>query len=333
MPHRKLPIYFMLGSVFFLLIVLCIVLLCPSVVSRIVSPARKQVTPSVPRPGPQLDPRQLDGTNVLEEVKNFVALGPRVSGTDGAEKAARYLADRLKKLGMDPIIEEFTQATPKGNMVFRNVWAVREGSRNKVILIVSHYDTKSGIGDNFVGANDSGSSTGLLLELARVLVESPRIDVDIMLAFVDGEECSFSYTAKDGLHGSRHLAKTLWGNRRTANVLGVFVVDMVGDKDLTMTIPANSSPELTTLVFRSAREEGVRLHFSLVPAIIDDHVPFLDAGMPAVDLIDLQFGSTPGKNDYWHTEEDTLDKLSAHSLQIVGRVLIRSVNKLALQLE
>jgi len=154
-----------------------------------------------------------------------------------------------------------------------------------------------------------------------------------------------SYGRHDGLHGSRRLAKLLqegdpdvsprWRQRPLTgkpDVRAVLVLDMVGDRDLQITIPRNCDPRLRKLALQCARDEGVRLNFSLLlTGVTDDHVPFLEAGMPAVDLIDFHYGSAPGQNDYWHTPQDTLDKLSPNSLQIVGRVAIRMINELAAQ--
>lgn len=271
----------------------------------------------------------INGSLALAEVSDFVALGPRVAGTDGAEKAAGYLAEKISDLGYKPVIEIFTDTTPEGRKTFRNVMAVSKGTHNKTIILMSHYDTKAGISQDFAGANDSGSSTGLLLELLRVISQADKKRPDIVFAFVDGEECMKSYSSIDGLHGSRHLAQSIVTNQRTKNIKAVIVLDMIGDKDLTVTIPRNSTSELITLLFNAAEDEGVRDRFFLSKgAIIDDHVPFLKAGIPAVNIIDFWFGSRLRSNDYWHTEEDSMDKLSANSLEIVGKVTLRLINSL-----
>jgi glutaminyl-peptide cyclotransferase len=271
----------------------------------------------------------LDGQRALTEATNFVALGPRVSGADGARKAAEYLASQLQKAGIDPVTDEFCVTNSTRETTFRNVLGTIEGSDDRLVVLASHYDTKSGIADDFVGANDSGSSCGLLLELARVLRNPPGPHPGILLAFLDGEECFAHYSDRDGLQGSRRLAQKLKSDGNATNVLGVIVLDMVGDRDLSITIPNNSRPELVSTVFAAAREEGVRLKFTLLDSTLtDDHDPFLQERIPAVDLVDFHYGSAPGKNDYWHTPEDTVEKLSAESLGIVGRVTLRTVNKL-----
>lgn len=277
-------------------------------------------------------PELVDGRNALEETRLLVDLGPRHAGTPGAERAARHLARRLETLGVKAVIEEFRDTTPRGEMTFRNVLGVIPGESDRIILLLSHYDTKSGLSKAFVGANDSGSSSGLLIELARVLRQSQPLPCNFILAFLDGEECQVAYGPNDGLHGSRYLASRMKTDGRADDVQAVILMDMVGDEDLSLTLPRNNSPVLMALLFEAAREEGVRDKFALAPgSILDDHVPFLAAGMPALDIIDLQYGSLPGKNDYWHTVQDTMDRISHRSLEIVGRVVVRLLNKLIAQ--
>ncbi|MBM4152304.1 MAG: Zn-dependent exopeptidase M28, partial [Kiritimatiellaceae bacterium] len=179
------------------------------------------------------------------------------------------------------------------------------------------------------GANDSGSSSGVLLELARVLQARAPYETEFMIAFVDGEECRTEYGPNDGLHGSRHLAQQIYEAGGAKMVEAVIVVDMIGDKDLNVTIPRNSSKTLIQEVFEAADSLGVRKTFRIGPgAIIDDHVPFLIANMPAIDLIDFEYGSKPGLNDYWHTPQDTMDKLSVDSLQLIGDVVFKMIENM-----
>lgn len=277
-------------------------------------------------------PRDLvaDGANALAEVRRFVSLGPKVAATPGAAQAATYLSRRLRDLGIEPVVDEFTDSTPGGTATFRNVIGAIEGSNSKVIILAAHYDTKSGIGERFEGANDSGSGVGLLLELARLMVSAERAGPDILFAFLDGEECAKSYGPSDGLHGSRRLAATMVRNRRSERVLGVLVLDMVADRDLNVTIPVNSDARLKRLALQAAHDTGVREAFSLAPLVIlDDHVPFMKLGMPAIDIIDFHYGSKPRANDYWHTLEDSMDKLSATSLEAVGNVVLRMIHLLS----
>jgi hypothetical protein len=305
-----------------------------SALGRLVSQVTKiSAPPAQPPPLPAVstffEPKQFDGARAFTEVRDFLGVGPRVSGTEGAEKGALYLAERLKTIGIEPDIDEFTEDTVGGPVTFRNVTGVIQGTGKGMIVLGSHYDTRSGISDAFVGANDSGSSTGILIELARLISEGKKPPRSVMFAFFDGEECKKQYGPNDGLHGSCRLADKLVRQGTASAVKAFILLDMVGDKDLSVTIPLNSSPVLASYVLDSSREEKARDKFSLFQgSMVDDHVHFLKAGMPAIDIIDFEFGSKPGLNDYWHSTEDTLDKLSAESLQTVGRVVLRTMNKL-----
>jgi glutaminyl-peptide cyclotransferase len=147
--------------------------------------------------------------------------------------------------------------------------------------------------------------------------------------FFDGEECMTHYGLSDGLHGSRHLAKRLIDAGRAGDIQAMILLDMIGDRDLTVTIPRNSTPALIAAFFEASREDGAREKFSLFPLQIgDDHDPFFSAGIPAIDIIDFHYGSAPGRNDYWHTEADRIDKISAESLGVVGRIVLRVLNRL-----
>lgn len=288
------------------------------------SPSRSDTPPAA------LDPQSFDGARALSEVQSFLAVGPRNATTPGAEKAALYLEGRLRGLGLAVEVDAFLDDTPHGPRMFRNVIGRLPGRQPGLLVLGSHYDTKSGIGPGFQGANDSGSSTGVLLELARVLQEAGWSGPAIELVFFDGEEAQLNYGPRDGLHGSRRHAERLIREGRARNVLGVIVLDMIGDRNLDVLIPRNSSSSLAAVVLGAAQAEGVRAHFSLYGYEIgDDHEPFLRAGLPAIDLIDFTYGSAPGRNDYWHTNEDTLDKISAASLQIMGRVTLRALVELS----
>jgi glutaminyl-peptide cyclotransferase len=269
------------------------------------------------------EPAALSGSRALDEASRFVALGPREAGTPGAERAAVYLSERLQSLGIETRVDAFTAPTPDGTQTFRNVIGRLPGRTEGTVILVSHYDTKPGIAPDFAGANDSGSSSGLLLELARVL-RGKRGGPQIEFLFVDGEECRVAYGARDGLTGSRHRAGQLKASGESGRVRAVIVLDMIGDRDLRVNLPRNGDSRLSLAVFAAAEGEGVRARFGLARGgVLDDHVPFLEAGMPAVDLIDFEYGEGPGDNRYWHTPKDTMDKLSADSLEKVGRVVLR----------
>ncbi|MDP6490980.1 MAG: M28 family peptidase [Kiritimatiellia bacterium] len=295
-----------------------------------------------PAPSTLPSPDAVDGEAALQEVARFVAIGPRVSGTPGASSAAAYISERLRGTGYRPLLDAFPDATPGADVVFANVIGVPPGldgdtlseilagSATPAVILLSHYDTKAGISDHFVGANDSGSSTGLLLYLADLLAERGSTSPPIILAFVDGEEALHDYGPQDGLHGSRHMAEQIIDADLQNKVRAVIVLDMIGDSDLSIRIPRNVTRDLLSVAFDAAQNEGVRSQFGISGgAILDDHVPFLERGIPAIDLIDFEFGSAPGLNDYWHTDADTMDKLSAESLETVGRVVLGMLQRLA----
>ncbi len=285
--------------------------------------------PAATAPASAVDPASFSGARALASVRGFLSVGPRASTTAGAARAAEYVRARLVEIGLPAQVDRFDDAVRSGTGVFYNVTARVPGVSGRTVVVGCHFDTKAGLEEPFEGANDSGSGVGVLLELAAALKAAGGCRDDVLLAFLDGEESVREYSARDGLHGSRRLARLLTAPGATSSVRAVIILDMIGDRDLTVTIPANSSPDLASKVFASARLEGVRDRFSLMRMeVIDDHAPFFEAGLPAIDLIDFQYGSAPGRNDYWHTPADTIDKLSAESLQAIGRVVIRVLNEL-----
>lgn len=271
-----------------------------------------------------------DGEAALELAAGLVAAAPsRDAGSAGASAAAEWIAGMLRERGLDPAVDAFSDIAPGGSIDLRNVTAEipPPGQEAGWIVLLSHYDTKSGI-PGFVGANDGASSTGLLLELAARLAESGGDGRHgFLFAFLDGEECKVRYGRNDGLHGSRRLARQLKDEGRA--VKAVLLFDMIGDRDLLVTIPRNGDRGLTLRALKAAEACGMR---GLVRpgdgAVLDDHQPFLDAGFPAIDLIDFSYGSRPGANDYWHTVEDTVDKLSAESLRRVGLIALELIRNL-----
>jgi glutaminyl-peptide cyclotransferase len=274
-------------------------------------------------------PSPFDGPKAMAETEALVKIGPREAGGGGARRASVMLEGKLKALGLKTVNDTFSEETPGGKMHFNNVLGRLPGKTNRLIVLASHFDTKSGISKDFQGANDSGSSSGVLLELARVLKERGPYETEFLIAFLDGEECRKEYGPHDGLHGSRHLAQQIYEAGGARLVQAVIVLDMVGDKDLNISLPQNSSRELVKEIFFAAHELGVRPQFSIGPgAILDDHVPFQIAGMPVVDVIDFDYGSAPGLNNYWHTTNDTLDKLSVKSMQTVGDVVLKMIENI-----
>ena len=272
-----------------------------------------------------------DGERAFAEVAALVEFSPRDAGTPEGRKAANHILERLESFGIDAKIDTFTDMTPDGEKTMHNVIGKIPGQSGLWIILGSHFDTMPGI-ENFQGANDSGSSTGILLELARQLPETGIVpEVGILFAFFDGEEGIAHYIPGDGLHGSRHMAEALVESGEAGKIQAMVLLDMVGDRDLHFTLPANSSPELVKQVLDAAHATGHRSRFSLARgmAITDDHVPFLEAGIPAIDIIDFRFGSAPDLNDYWHTSADDLDHISAESLEAVGEIVLQLLKQMA----
>ncbi len=272
-----------------------------------------------------------DGNRAFAEVEALVQISPRDAGTPGGRKAAEHLFERLKEYGVDAEIDTFTDQTPEGEKTMHNVIGRIPGKTDRWIILGSHFDTMPGI-ENFQGANDSGSSTGILLELARMLSNSTP-EVGIIFAFFDGEEGIAGYIPGDGLHGSRHMAAKLKAAGEHKKINAMILLDMVGDKDLHFTLPANSSRSLVKAVLDAARATGHRDRFSLSrnSVITDDHVPFLQIGIPAIDIIDFKFGSAPGLNDHWHTADDDMNHISAESLKITGTITLEVLKQMAFQ--
>ncbi|MEO7168472.1 MAG: M28 family peptidase [Spartobacteria bacterium] len=267
--------------------------------------------------------KEFSGKKALAHVQALVELGPRPPASTALEKARAYLRKNLEASGWKVEAQTFTNKTPRGPVAFVNLIATRPNQITPRFLVCSHYDTKTFDSIKFVGANDGGSSTGALLELARVLDAHPALAQKIELVFFDGEEAYERFSATDGLYGSRYFAKQLETANRQREYRGAILWDMMGDRDLTITLPPDSPADLASGIFAAADALQVRKHFTyLGEGMLDDHSPLNAIGLPAIDLIDFDY-------DAWHTSADTMDKLSAASLQTVGAVTLYYLSKLA----
>ena len=282
--------------------------------------AQEPAPASRPAPPPLELWKEFSGERAMEEVKKQLDLGPRPSGTPECVKARELIVAGLKRAGWRTELQEFSDETPRGSLHFTNVIArfgkAPAGERQQAI-VCSHYDTKRFSTIRFVGASDGASSTGALIELARVLALDPALAARVELVFFDGEEAVQQFTETDGLYGSRHYAQVLSESRRASQFSFGLLWDMIGDRDLTITLPSDSPAEIAKGILASAEMLGSRSHFSYFSrSMLDDHVPLNHiARVPTLDLIDFDY--LP-----WHTADDTLDKLSPESLQTVGAVSI-----------
>ena len=266
----------------------------------------------------------VSGSSALEFTRHAVEFGVRPPGSPANLALQNYILAQLKKDGCEIIEDAFTAKTPQGMIAMKNIIAKFPGRSGRAIALTGHFDTKFFPGRKFVGASDGGSSTGLLLELARVFAHQPRVD-DLYIAFFDGEEAFGEWTDTDSLYGSRHLADRWNKDGTLKRIKGLINLDMIGDKNLDIYDETNGNAALRKLVWGTAAELGYKAYF--VDQQIsedDDHMPFVKLGVPAIDVIDIDYAP-------WHKDSDTMDKLSAQSLEIVGTVIYESVHRLERQ--
>ena len=267
-----------------------------------------------------------DGERALQYVKDIVKFGPRPVASANHKKVEEYIASRLK--GDQVEHDDFIADTPEGKLPVHNIIAKYPGTKDGIIVMASHYDTNYPLRNtSFVGANDGGSSSALLLEIANQLRSKPREGYSVWLVWDDAEEAIKPETEmpfdKDSLYGIGHLADK-WRADGTAKKIKAFLLaDMIGDADLNVDRDTNSTPWLQSVVYEAATRLGYQSHFfGRALPMEDDHLPFVNIGVPSVDLIDFTYGYN---NVFWHTPQDTADKLSAKSLEIVGSVVLETV--------
>lgn len=298
----------------------------PPVSPRVtISSARRQ-------PAPSPLPVSFNGERALAHVRKQLEIGPRPPDTPALAKTRDFIVSELKSYGLNVTTEEFTATTPFGEKKMANIVAEIPGETNKLVLIASHYDTKLYKDMHFVGANDPGASVGTLLEIGRVLAsEKQKPKVTYRLVFFDGEE-SFCEgwsecekpDAPDNTYGSRHYVSQLRARGELENTRALILLDMIGYKKLELGRDTLSTKWLQDIVWETGRELGHAKIFVDRPEGVggDDHEPFLKAGVPAVDLI--QLNGYP----YWHRADDTIDKLSPRSMKIVGDTVLASLPRI-----
>ena len=266
-----------------------------------------------------------DSTKAFEHLRQQVAIGPRPSGSAGNVKNRDYIKAQMAALGIKTVEQAFTAATPLGPIKMVNLIATIPGKSTDRIVLASHFDTKLFREFRFVGASDGASSTAALIELARVIKARGALPFTIELLFLDGEEATGEWQGTDNTYGSRHYVEAASKSGSLKSLRALVLLDMIGDRDLTIRRESNSTRWLTDIVWGVARKLGHRAFMDEETTVEDDHIPFLKAGVPAVDIIDLDYPQ-------WHTAQDTLDAVAARSLQVVGEVVIAALPEIEARL-
>jgi glutaminyl-peptide cyclotransferase len=267
------------------------------------------------------------GDKAFEVTRQFVAIGPRWVTSPGHVKAETFLRDQFKH---DKLEEDtFTANTPIGPVPMRNFIVRFPGKKDGVIVLTTHYETNYPLRNiGFVGANDGGSTTGMLIEISNELRGKVLDGYSVWLVFFDGEEAIEQWQGIDHTYGSRHLAAKWGGDGTLKRIKAFMLADMLGDKDLNVQRETQSTEWLVNLVAQAAKNTGhAQYFFAKSGEVSDDHVPFVERGVPSIDVIDIDYGPhTQALPDgYHHTAQDTMDKVSAKSLTICGDVFLESV--------
>jgi glutaminyl-peptide cyclotransferase len=267
----------------------------------------------------------IDAKRAFEYTREVTAFGERYMGNENHKKLERYILDHLK--GDDVEIDAFTADTVEGKFPVRNIIAKFPGTKDGIIVIMGHYDTNYWLRNTgYVGANDGGSSTAILLEFANQLRGKKRDGYNVWLVWSDGEEAVKTWSDTDSLYGARHLAEKWEKDGTLKKIKALMVMDMIGDADLNIDRNTNGTPWLLDLIYAAAERGGYQSHFyGREGPIEDDHLPFLKRGVPSADVIDLDYGYN---NVFHHTPQDTMDKLSPKSLEIVGDTTLETIHML-----
>ena len=265
---------------------------------------------------------EFDEQNAMRLLIKLVSFGPRHSGTAANLRQAKFIAETAQQYGATTKSIKFKHITSEGMLDFINIEVVIPGRREDFIIIGSHFDTKKmPEGIKFDGANDGASSTAVLLEMIRTIKESDvKPEYTLKFVFFDGEECFNQYGGNDGLFGSKHYASQLKYQEQLSQCRAVIILDMVGDKDLNITLPIDSDKRLCEMLFKAADRTGNSEYFDYLPnELLDDHTPFKKMGIPVIDIIDFKFG--PG-NAFWHSSEDNIKNISDKSLKTIGETVL-----------
>jgi Zn-dependent M28 family amino/carboxypeptidase len=265
-----------------------------------------------------IPPGRFDSARAFKHIEALVAIGPRPAGSPAIEQSRKYIKEQLTAAGVAVSEQAWEDRTPVGPVKLVNLIATIPGASKNRLIIAGHYDTKLIREFRFVGANDGGSSAAFLIEFARVL-KARKNPLTMELLFLDGEEAVIAWANNDHTYGSRHYVEAARRDGSLRTIRALVLVDMIADRDLRFKRDGNSTTWLTDIIWTAARREKLGAFFDDEPFDVeDDHIPFVRAGVPAVDIIDLEF-------DAWHTAADTLDAVSARGLQVVGDVLLAAL--------
>jgi Zn-dependent M28 family amino/carboxypeptidase len=275
----------------------------------------------------------IDAKRAFQYTREVTAFGERYMGNENHKKLERYIIDHLK--GDQVEDDAFTADTVEGKFPVRNIIAKFPGTKDGIIVIMGHYDTNYWLrGTGYVGANDGGSSTAILLEYANQLRGAKSGDgsgkkrdgYSVWLVWTDGEEAVKTWSDTDSLYGTRHLAEKWEKDGTLKKIKALIVMDMIGDADLDIQRNTSGAAWLLDLIYAAAERLGYQSHFyAMQGSIEDDHLPFMKRGVPTADVIDLDYGYN---NVFHHTPQDTMDKLSPNSLQIAGDTILETVHML-----
>lgn len=267
-----------------------------------------------------------DSTKAWEHVRQQLAIGPRPSGSPANVRTRQYITTQLKALGIRSTEQAFEGATPIGPIKMANIIGTIPGKSPDRIILASHFDTKLYRDARFVGASDGASSTAALIELGRVLAARKDLPFTIELLFLDGEEAVIEWAGTDNTYGSRHYVEAARTSGTLKSIRALILLDMIGDRNLTIRRESNSTRWLTDIVWATARKLGHHQFMDEETTVEDDHIPFVKAGVPSLDIIDLDYPQ-------WHTPQDTIDAIAARSIQIVGDVVVAALPQIEARLQ
>jgi glutaminyl-peptide cyclotransferase len=291
-----------------------------------VAAAASPSPPAAPPVPPDAAPLpHIDSKRAFQYTREVTAFGPRYMGSENHKKLERYILDHLK--GDQVEDDAFTADTVEGKFPVRNIIAKFPGTKDGIIVVLGHYDTNYPLRNTgYVGANDGGSSTAILLEYANQLRGKKRDGYSVWLVWTDGEEAVQKWSDTDSLYGTRHLAEKWEKDGTLKKIKALMVMDMIADADLDIVRSTNGAPWLLDLIYAAAERGGYQSHFyARQGPIEDDHLPFVKRGVPSADVIDLDYGYN---NVFHHTPQDTMDKLSPKSLEIVGDTTLETIHML-----